>query len=361
LAPWSLGGINFSALKMKCKNHTVRYHLTETVALFIFGGLVTGFLTCRSCFADLSIVWRVWIFNGLMWVLLWKGNEYITCIIDDRISWLKEPLKRFLVGVCAMLVYTITAVIANTYLFVYYLKSDNMSMTFQGSILYVIASSIGITVFIMLFFLSRSFLLSWRQSAINEEKLRKENIISQYEALKNQVNPHFLFNTLNALSSLIYEDQDKAIQFINKFSDVYRYVLDSKDKEVVPVGNEIGFVKSYLYLLHSRYEKNLEINLDENITDGYVPPMAIQLLVENAVKHNVIADDSRIRIRIRLDKNYIVVENNINPKVNSANATGTGLENIKSRYSILSDTPVIIKNDGSIFSVSVPVLQMQEK
>ena len=347
---------------MKCKKHSLRYHLVETVILFIFGGLASSYMSCPKCFIiDLNIVSRIWLFNGIMWVLLWKGNEFITCAVDTRISWLREPLKRFLVGVGAMLIYTVTAVTANTYLFVFFLKSDNITMTFSGSILYVIGFSIGITVVIMLFFLSRSFLLSWRQSAINEEKLRKENIISQYEALKNQVNPHFLFNTLNALSSLIYEDRDKAAQFINKFSDVYRYVLDSKDKEVVPVENEMQFVKSYLYLLNSRYEKNLEIDLDENLKEGFVPPMVIQLLVENAVKHNVIANDSVIRIGIRKENDYIVVENNMNVKQNNGNEKGLGIENIKSRYSILSDAPVIIKNDGLVFRVAVPVLKMQGK
>ncbi len=333
-------------------------HVRDIVLMFILGGLFNTFLTCPKCFSDFDLVWRVWVFSGMMWVLLWKGNELITCRLDDYISWVKEPGKRLIFGIVAMLLYTVIAATFNTYIFVNYIKSESITMTFRGSILEVNEISIGITVVIMMFFLSRDFLKSWREAAINEEKLRRENITSQYEALKNQVNPHFLFNTLNALSTLIYEDRDKALQFLNKFSDVYRYVLDSKDREVVPLKDEISFVRSYVYLLNTRYEKNLVITFGENLEEGYVPPMAVQLLVENAIKHNVIANDSIIEISIRRESGYVVVENNMNLKPDSGNPSGYGLKNIKSRYSLLSDKPVNIHNDGKLFRVDIPVLQV---
>ena len=343
---------------MKNQCHTWIRHLTESVIIFIFGGLFCGFITCPVCFSQWNIFIQIWIFCGTMWILLWKGNEYISNRIDRRISWLRQPGKRFLIGIISMILYTASASSLNTYVFVTYIKSGNFGMTFRGSIPEVMAYSFGITVFIMLLFLSISFLKSWKQAAINEEKLRRESIASQYEALKSQVNPHFLFNTLNALSSLIYEDREKAVQFLNKFSDVYRYVLDSRNREVVPVKEEIDFVRSYLYLLQSRYDKNLEVVLDENIREGFVPPMVIQLLVENAVKHNIIADGSRVRISIRQEGSYIKVENNLKPKSNTPEPAGMGIENIKSRYSLLSDLTVMVKNDGEVFSVSVPVLEV---
>ncbi len=332
--------------------------LKEIILMFLIGGIISTYMTCRDCFAHPNIAMRIWLFCGFMWVFLWKGNELISCQIDHSISWINKPGKRFLTGLISMLIYTVSIVSLITYLFVEYFQTREIGMSFRGSIVYVIEYSIGITVIIMLFFLSKDFLMSWRQSAINEEKLRRENIASQYEALKNQVNPHFLFNTLNALSSLIYEDPDKAVQFINKFSDVYRYVLDSKDKEVIPLKEEIDFVRSYFYLLKTRYENNLEVSIDDNLPDGFVPPMAIQLLVENAIKHNVIADDSHIRIDILREGDYIIVENNVKLKNINGKSSGLGIENIRSRYTFLSDKPVLIKNNGSVFSVSIPVLKM---
>lgn len=343
---------------MKLTGNTLKRDLTEIILIFVFGGLVNAYLTCRICFTNWHFAVQFWYFCGMSWVLLWKGNEIITCRLDTFISWVNKPVKRFLIGLISMLVYTAGVSTLNTWVFVEYIKSPDLNMSFRTVIIPVITISVGITVIIMLIFLSKGFLESWRQAAINEEKLRRENIASQYEALKNQVNPHFLFNTLNALSSLIYEDREKAVEFLNRFSEVYRYVLDSKDKEVVPLHNEIDFLKSYLFLLNSRYEKNLEVDLDETLKEGYVPPMAVQLLVENAVKHNIIADNAPLRISIRKENENIVVVNNMNPKNESQNKNGIGIENIQSRYSILSGQPVTIINDGSIFSVSIPILSM---
>jgi LytS/YehU family sensor histidine kinase len=141
----------------------------------------------------------------------------------------------------------------------------------------------------------------------------------QYEALKNQVNPHFLFNSLNALSSLIYENPGKAVEFINRLSDVYRYVLDSKDKEAVPLSEELTFVRSYLFLLKARFENNLvaETNISEE--KGYVPPMALQMLIENAVKHNEISDEHPLKISVFEKDQYIYVKNNVQLKVRMNN------------------------------------------
>jgi len=178
--------------------------------------------------------------------------------------------------------------------------------------------------------------------------------------LKNQVNPHFLFNTLNALTSLIYEDREKAVRFINKFSDVYRYVLESKDKEVVSIEEELEFVRAYSFLLQTRYEENISIEIPEERIHGYIPPMALQLLVENAIKHNVISDEHPLFLKIRMDDQHIRVENNITEtRENYDQHKGIGLKNILSRFEILTEKPVKIEKDDLQFRVILPVLQME--
>jgi LytS/YehU family sensor histidine kinase len=210
----------------------------------------------------------------------------------------------------------------------------------------------------MLFFTARGFLLAWRQTAINVEKIKREHISSQYEALKNQVNPHFLFNSLNALSSLVYDRPEKAVEFINRLSDVYRYVLDSKDKEVVSIEEELSFVNAYSFLLKARFEENIVIHIDVDHPAGFIPPMSIQMLLENAVKHNEISDAHPMNIHISDKEEYIYVRNNLKLKEQRTDISGIGLDNIKSRYSVLTDRTVHIERSKNEFIVGLPILQI---
>ena len=203
----------------------------------------------------------------------------------------------------------------------------------------------------------------YKESLAERDLLEQMSTEQEFENLKSQVNPHFLFNCFNTLSSLIQEDKREAEKFLDELSKVYRYLLRSNEDGVSTVEKEVKFLESYYRLLKTRYGDGLHINIDidKRYYPYLVPSLSLQLLVENAVKHNVIANDSVIRIGIRKENDYIVVENNMNVKQNNGNEKGMGIENIKSRYSILSDAPVIIKNDGLVFSVAVPVLKMQGK
>jgi sensor histidine kinase YesM len=341
-----------------CKS--TKAHVREGIIIFLGAGLVVGgFFYFRGY--ELNRILVITAFNATMWALMWKGNEIIAENLDRYISWLKTPGKRFLLGLLAVLIYVTLAATVINLLFFFILSQELDLRRISDDILESTVIAMGITILIMLIIYSISFFKSWRQAAINMEILKKESILSKYEILKNQVNPHFLFNTLNALTSLIYEDRDKAVQFINKFSDVYRYVLDSKDKEVVTIGEELEFVRAFLFLLESRYEENISVDLPHQTIQGYIPPMALQLLVENAVKHNVISDENPLHLKIVYSENELVVENNITElKQNHSHQAGLGLNNIVSRYEILTGRAVRIENDGRIFRVGLPVLQMDK-
>lgn len=334
--------------------------IRESLLIMILGGIPTAYLMCPACFESSKYTVNAILFSSLIWVSLWKGNELIVCKTDQYLSWLEMPVKRFFVSLGLMLLYTTLAAIILTFIFYVFAFGQEVNKALLNSIIHTSLFSIGVTSVIMLIMFARSFLSSWRQSEINAEKLRREQITLQYETLKNQVNPHFLFNTLNALSSLIYEDKDKAIQFINKFSEVYRYVLDSKDKEVVSLEEELKFVLSFIFLMKTRYEENLIFNIKiQKPLTGFLSPMTLQLLVENAIKHNVISDESPLNIDIRRDEDNIVVENSMNPKPNGQKREGLGLNNIRSRYEILSDRKIRIENDGKTFKVFIPLLKME--
>jgi sensor histidine kinase YesM len=299
-----------------------------------------------------SILIKVASFTCLIWLSLWLGNAYLSQWIDTRISWQENPGLRLVVGIVAMLIYTIASVYALVW-FYRWAFNFNVSDDMRG----FLYSSIIITTIISMFMTSRSFLLNWRQSAIDAETSKRESIKAHYESLKSQVNPHFLFNSLNALSNLVYEDQEKAVKFIKQLSEVYRYVLDSRGKEVVPLEEEVHFLKSYLYLQQIRFGNKLKVEMNLGDLKGTVAPLALQMLVENAIKHNVISEDDPLTIHITREGKNLVVENSLNRKnVLPEESNGLGLENIKRRYSFLTDNPVVVKESEKLFSVVLPVL-----
>ncbi len=172
------------------------------------------------------------------------------------------------------------------------------------------------------------------------------------------MNPHFLFNSLNALSSLVYEDQDKAVEFIRKLAQVYRYVLDKKEEEVVPIADEVSFLENFVFLQKIRFGDNLEFKLSLRNEVGYLPPLALQLLVENAIKHNVISDSHKLTVEVEIDQEYCVVSNNIKEKL-AKDSTGIGLTNLRERYKYLSGKKIILLNNESKFEVKIPILEFE--
>jgi len=184
----------------------------------------------------------------------------------------------------------------------------------------------------------------------------------KYESLRNQINPHFLFNSLNVLSDLVYDNQKIAVKFIQQMSDLFRYVLDSRDKELVPLSDELEFIQSFTFLLKTRFEDKLIIeNNVEAKAEDYIVPMTLQLLIENAVKHNEVSEAFPLRISIRRNNDYLEVENALQPKSAGDDSKKTGLKNIVQQFAFFSDRPIeIIKGDEN-FLVRIPILKSLEK
>jgi len=211
---------------------------------------------------------------------------------------------------------------------------------------------------IMISYLFRSMHLE-EVAAIENESLRAENMASRYEALKTQMDPHFLFNSLNTLKSLIDVDVDKADGFVQQLSDVLRYTL--KNEEVVTLAAEMDCVRSYCKMMKMRYGDNLvfDHHIDHDKYDGYyVLPLSIQGLIENAIKHNVISSKQPLTIHlISDDKNHLIISNKIQPKIGKEEGTGIGLANLAERYRIKWNENVEIFDDGTNFTVTLPLKQ----
>lgn len=200
----------------------------------------------------------------------------------------------------------------------------------------------------------------WKKSLIETESLKKSNLQSQLDSLKDQISPHFLFNSLNCLSSLITTDPDRACLFLDELSKVYRYLLRANENKLIPLSSELQFVHSYFHLLKTRYGDGIELELliAEEYQQHLIPPLTLQILLENAVKHNAIIKDSPLRIIIGTDhnSNSLKVTNNVQHKMSRIISNRIGLHNIATKYQLLNFEPIDIEHSDQIFAVTLPLI-----
>lgn len=314
--------------------------------------LVQTFLMCRSCVTDLYRYALVSFFCFCMWVFLWKGNGYVTEYVDTKISWLEQPIKRFVAGIISTVSYTAGIIVIMMLIY-----KELLGFSFGSSLWPTIINTIIVTIIISLFLHSREFLSNWKKLELDAVKLRNENLTSKYESLKSQLDPHFLFNSLNVLSSLVYQDADKSAQFIKQLSEVYRYVLEVRNKELAPLEEELKFAEAYLFLQQIRFGEKLNVENNLNGVEGLIPPLALQILIENAIKHNVISEADPLTISLFEQDKYVVVKNNLQKKTRlTEGSTGIGLENITRRYEFLSNQKIVVEQTPANFIVKLPLL-----
>ena len=200
--------------------------------------------------------------------------------------------------------------------------------------------------------------LLWQTSLRREQKLREENLIFQNETLKSQVNPHFLFNSLNTVSSLIQSNPEKAEQFVNNLSSVYRYILENGQKDKVPLRSELELINRYFDLHRVRDEDKIVLSIDYSGVDNYqILPVSLQILLENAIKHNIATRENSLNISVYFEDQYIVVKNNLQKKATQLKSTGIGLTNLAERVKLISGKDLIIEETNDSFIVKLPLLK----
>jgi two-component system LytT family sensor kinase len=270
--------------------------------------------------------------------------------LDEKISWRESFLSRFLSGLIANM-----AVILSIAL----LLTRNLMKVFETDSMKIV---VLLTISIFIYEIIYGWFYSYRYYAHTQvEKLRLERwqLELQFESLKSQISPHFLFNCLNTVSSLLYKDVSLAEEFIRRMADTFQYVLNNHKRKFVSLKEEIEFVKSYYYLLRVRFENNfkLEINIPKNLLESPLPPLTLQLLVENAVKHNQVSKENPLLVHITTtDNTHLIITNT--KTANSAKVLGfqIGLDNIRKRYSFFTKEPVTVKNENQ-FTVHLPILK----
>lgn len=289
--------------------------------------------------------------------LVWEGNLYLDKILNKKLSWQKSVLKRILIQLLTSVPYTIATIYFSLFIFNSYIckyPEDQHRNFLTPSILIGVITSI----IILLIEIGAQFFINWKKSLIEIEKHKVETSQIQLQNLKNQINPHFLFNNLSVLSSLVYSDQDKAVDFINQLSKVYRYILENRESELATLESEMTFIDSYIFLLKIRFQKNIqfEISIEQGLMSLLLPPMSLQILVENAIKHNEISTEQPLNIKLYTEKKYLVVQNNFQLRKNHEPSSKTGIQNIKDRYEFFTKEEVEIQQTEKFFIVKIPLL-----
>ncbi|MGB0176521.1 MAG: sensor histidine kinase, partial [Owenweeksia sp.] len=290
--------------------------------------LIVIFL-CPLCFFDLdewSRAWYLWLYSFFISLALSSGIGKLDERINQQLPWTKQPFTRLIVEVLMVTVYSFVACFIVIFLFHWAFGHFTLANIPWDDIIEQTYNPILVAYGITFFFVSRSFLMEWKQAAVDAEKLRSERLAGQYQVLKDQLNPHFLFNSLNVLSNVVYEDQDKAVDFIQQLSRFYRYVLDVQHEEVVSLEKELEFAHRYLYLQKLRFEDKLKVEVEAVAgKQDRIPPLALQLCLENAIKHNEVSAEHPLYIRICRAGNKLCISNNIQRKtVDLPESSGEG-------------------------------------
>jgi sensor histidine kinase YesM len=290
-------------------------------------------------------------------------NSYYFNYLNHKVKWKKYKKYRLMIGFIGSVVGTLLTVflvrvfhrtVLDRLSFEAFLESEQLQFYFFSLIITIVAS---------LFFHAFYFYRELQKNRVTEQKIIAGTASAKFDALKNQLDPHFLFNSLNVLTSLIEENPDNAQEFTTSLSKVYRYVLEQKNKALVTVDEELEFAKIYISLLKMRFEDSIVFEVPDKASnpESKVVPLSLQLLLENAVKHNTITASKPLMIKIFESNGNLVVENKLQPKQILHKSSGVGLSNIVQRYRLLTNKKVDIDQQEKSFAVAIPMLTKQIK
>lgn len=315
-------------------------------------------LTCFRILilSDLSVKFHVLVSIGSLFGF-WGIWEFILILgqsLEKKLPVAFHPNKRIIIQVLAT--YLIAAVIGYILIEISInflnVKFPNILKSF-GYLLYFLLS-----IVMNLIYFGTKYFFNWKHDLINLANIQREQALVKYNALQNQLNPHFLFNALTSLNSLIFENQQLASDFLQQLSKVYRYVLQNKERQTVPLSTELDFISHYISLLRTRFRSAIvfEVVSARESGEKQIVPVTVQILIENAIKHNVVSSNRPLRISIEVSDGYLEVVNTVNKKSQVESSNKQGLENLKSLYQYLTEKPLHIVEMDNFFKVRVPLI-----
>ncbi|SKC96270.1 Histidine kinase [Chitinophaga ginsengisegetis] len=302
------------------------------------------------------------LFYVVFGLIAWEGAAWLARTVERKT--MNKHTSGKLVFLCAvLLIYGVLV----AYLFgLFYSLSDillfNRYEAWESFIRFSYDLNFGTFMFYLLILTFNGIIFyysGWKEYQLQTERLMRENIQARYDALRNQIDPHFFFNSLSVLTNLVYKSPDLSADYITQLAKTYRYILDKKFENLVPVQTELDFLDAYLFLIHIRHQQSIQFSADipEKVkAKGMIPPVTLQMLIENAIKHNRFSAQDPLLITIKSDGNFLVVSNHKRPKVHPEISSGIGLENIQKRYALISNSNIEISETAEMFIVKLPII-----
>ena len=337
-------------------NHKYRYLFILALSLYTYLGTVL----CKVYYYfDLQIEWYYALATiTAITALTWEMNHLLQIGFNKLQGYHNNEIKKL--TVFFLIACVDTTII--TCLVVFFMSMVIHQYTFNETLIPLKLNLIYAWLANLLFHLINAIMFyfsGYKSKQMEAEALKRMSAQAELQVVKNQLNPHFLFNNLNVLSSLILQNNAEANRFIEEFSKVYRYILGNHDKELVPLKTELHFINPYIFLLQKRFSDGLQVDLtiDHHYQDMLIVPASLQLLIENAIKHNVVSRQKPLHITVHTNgSNTLVVSNNLQTRQSIENSTGIGLQNIIKRYSLVSNREVMVKHNQSEFIVTLPLI-----
>lgn len=343
---------------MKYLKEVVKATIIGIVIFAILQGI--NLLVTKNLPSLTALKWN-FTFTMLYSMVLYFSNAVIFIQLDKYFEKNRFHLKRLVIGFLASFLVSGFAIFLLRMLESYVFENKNIKEFIQSEVPKNYIVPIVITIIVSLAIHLVYFYKNYQENRVKQEKIIAGTASAQFESLKNQLDPHFLFNSLNVLSSLIEENPDQAQKFTTSLSKIYRYVLEQRDKELVSVQEELVFAKTYMNLLKMRFENGISFELPENFEneEAKVVPLALQLLLENCIKHNIVSEKKPLHIKIYIENNELIVENNKQKKEVLQDRKGVGLQNIVNRYAILTERKVAVYETEEVFRIKLPILTKQ--
>lgn len=327
------------------------------LGLSVAFGLLFAFLFGGFSIFNLPRLGRSAFYSMAIGLLAWSGNELITRWVGRRWPWSQNPGHTFSIALTLCIVYTMISISAFNFMFYYPWGARGVNWSRLTEIVLINSLiAVIITVIILLAVFVRVFMRYWREGLQREEQYKRDILTAQYEALRSQINPHFLFNSLSVLTALVESDQQSAVKFIRKLSEVYRYVLDVREKELVTIGEELELVRSFLYMQQLRFGDQLRVEMGPFRANGRIVPLSVQMLIENALKHNIASDDQPLYITLTEADGFVVCRNRFQPRELVEPSSGTGLKNIAGRFAAFTAAPVTWGVEDEFFVARIPLV-----
>ncbi|MBC6996898.1 2TM domain-containing protein [Cytophaga sp. FL35] len=328
-------------------------YLVVLASFYFTGRFSNGF--------DLAVIWRRYYENLIFSIILYLANVYMWRFLEKKMGSNFKSIRRLFLGLVANFGISVVGIFISRAIVVVVLHQQDFWKFLvderPGDYYY----SLFVSGIVLILFYGFYYYKYRQETKVKEQKIIAGTASAQFDALKNQLDPHFLFNSLNVLTSLIEEDPIQAQKFTTSLSKVYRYVLEQKNKDLISVDEELAFAKTYVQLLKMRFEDSIVFDIPEHCSnpEAKIIPLSLQLLLENAVKHNIVTSGQPLHIKVFEKEGMLVVSNNLQEKRVVKKSTGVGLQNIRQRYAVLTDRTVRIDKNKNQFKVYLPMLSRQ--